>query len=123
MTSQQRPASIDWEVLSRIVGRDPALRRRLLRLFIEDTESDLLAIKAAVQAGDHETARLLAHRVSGAAKTIGATPLAKAGSALERVQTYPDKVALTHSLIELEAAVSATFSAIRDDEGADPSMV
>ncbi|OQX14973.1 MAG: hypothetical protein BWK76_13775 [Desulfobulbaceae bacterium A2] len=63
------------EGLARL-GNNHDLYRRLLTRFRQDQGECAGRIRASLDAGDHETARLLAHTLKGLAATIGARPLA-----------------------------------------------
>jgi two-component system sensor histidine kinase/response regulator len=80
----------------------------LLQLFETTAAATLTEIRAALDAGDREEARRLAHRLKGSARNVGATGMADLSAELE--QGPPD--ALT-ALDRLEAALQPTCAALR----------
>lgn len=66
--------AIDEAALARTAGGDPRLARELLHIFYGDVLPDALVIAAGAPTG---TRRKLAHRLKGAALTVGAGRLAE----------------------------------------------
>ena len=68
----------------------------------------LAELRAAQEAGDGDEVRRLAHRLTGTARTVGATGMAELASALEA--GVPDARA---ALEPLEAALAPTIAVLR----------
>jgi two-component system sensor histidine kinase EvgS len=77
------PLPLDPAVLAPLTGGDPAATRELLDDYVEATEADLRALRAAQAAGDLHRIAHEAHKLKGAARLVGAHPLATAAAALE----------------------------------------
>lgn len=75
--------AVNWEVLGSICGDDEALLRRLLDAFLVDGEQDEEDLARAVAAGDMQEVSRVAHRIYGAARTVGAVELAEISYALD----------------------------------------
>jgi HPt (histidine-containing phosphotransfer) domain-containing protein len=74
---------IDWAVLGRVCGADEGLLRRLLEAFVIDGQKDVDDLGQALAGGDLKRVGDVAHRVYGAALTVGAADLARASRALD----------------------------------------
>jgi HPt (histidine-containing phosphotransfer) domain-containing protein len=81
--SSHAPPIVDWAVLGRVCGDDDALLRRLLDAFLADGEKDDADLARAVAAGDMQEVSRVAHRIYGAARTVGAVELAEISHALD----------------------------------------
>jgi signal transduction histidine kinase/CheY-like chemotaxis protein/ABC-type amino acid transport substrate-binding protein/HPt (histidine-containing phosphotransfer) domain-containing protein len=77
------PLPLDPGVLAPLTGDDPVQLRAVLDDFLGSTARDLAALEAAHGAGDDIAVRHQAHRISGAARLVGAVELAAAARALE----------------------------------------
>jgi HPt (histidine-containing phosphotransfer) domain-containing protein len=81
--SSHAPETVDWAVLGSVCGDDDALLRRLLDAFLADGEKDDADLARAVAAGDMQEVSRVAHRIYGAARTVGAVELAEISHALD----------------------------------------
>ena len=79
-----------------------------LEVFATTAGTTLAELRAALDAGDGDETRRLAHRLSGSARTVGAAALAELAAALEA--GVPDARA---ALYPLEAALAPTLAALR----------
>jgi HPt (histidine-containing phosphotransfer) domain-containing protein len=79
----ERPAPIDEAVLAGLTRGDAAETRELLDDFLASTTADLAALEAARDAGDLAGVTREAHKMKGAARSIGAGELGEAADALE----------------------------------------
>jgi HPt (histidine-containing phosphotransfer) domain-containing protein len=75
--------AIDWKVLDRVCAEDSALLVRLLDAFLEDGAKDAADLRRVLESGDLAETSRVAHRIYGAAKTIGAGELARLSHALD----------------------------------------
>jgi CheY-like chemotaxis protein/HPt (histidine-containing phosphotransfer) domain-containing protein len=80
----------------------PGLGQRIATLFVEDSETRIAAIVAALADADAATVAELAHALRGAAANVAAADMASAGSALE-----------AHALAGRLAAAHASLDALR----------
>ncbi len=106
---------IDLDHLRNITFRDAGLERELLALFGSRAATALTEIE---QAGSEEERSAAAHRLSGAAKAIGANDLADAAEAIEESGTLTaDNVgALSSAMAAVIAFLEGKLS-----QGADVS--
>ena len=81
---------------------------QLLELFERTAAETLAELRAALDAGDREEVRRLAHRLKGSARNVGATGMAELSAELEPVP--PDAPA---ALGRLDAALAPTCAALR----------
>lgn len=88
----------DAGTLTRIVGDDPAMQRRLLEKFLGNAQQQLTAIDSAVAAGDVAAAGNVAHALKSAARTVGAMRLGELCQSLEKCGDVPDGQALAARL-------------------------
>lgn len=96
MEAEQGPRQalppIDLDHLGRQTLGDPALRREVLSIFVREMEAARPRL-AGPQAGGRGE---LAHRIKGAARGIGAGPVAASAAALE---AEPERIELAAALI------------------------
>ena len=78
------PSPVDRSVLADEVGDDPELVGELYRHFLATHREDMALMEKTLAEGDREALRRAAHRIKGAAASVGARPLAKASEDLER---------------------------------------
>jgi PAS domain S-box-containing protein len=67
---------IDRRVLSNVAGGNPHVEHEMVKMFRQLNDDDVAGLSQAVAAGDMASAALASHRMSGAARTIGALGLA-----------------------------------------------
>ncbi len=77
------PEPLDLSVLQPLTGGDRGEMRLLLQDYLGTTREDLAELRAAQAAGDLERLARQAHKLKGAARLVGALPLAAAALALE----------------------------------------
>jgi signal transduction histidine kinase/CheY-like chemotaxis protein/HPt (histidine-containing phosphotransfer) domain-containing protein len=85
--------AIDHAVLDEMTGGDEALASSILADFATSTRADLAAVQESLESGDREALRRNAHRVKGAARTVGATRIAEAAERLEHRAQAKDATA------------------------------
>lgn len=105
-------AAVDLDHLARYTGGDRAIDAEILHLFDSQCMEMVVALETlASEGGDAKRWRELTHTLKGAARGIGAFPLADAAaaaeplgqanpSALEAVQHLKAKAAAVHGFIE-----------------------
>jgi signal transduction histidine kinase/CheY-like chemotaxis protein/HPt (histidine-containing phosphotransfer) domain-containing protein len=79
----QRPPPLDEQVLASLTGGNTAELRALLDDYLASTREDLIGLDAARAAGDLPGLTRQAHKLKGAARTVGALELAAAAERLE----------------------------------------
>ncbi len=107
--------------LSRAGGK-MALLKQVAQLFVQDLPRSLADMEAAVGAGDSGALRRAAHRLKGAAATIGADKLVKAAQKLERAGKHSRKGQLQEILRELRlrtTELTVELEAVIGDHQAD----
>jgi len=75
----------DAATLTRLVGDNPTMHRRLLERFLLSAQEQVAAIGAAATAGDTGTVADVAHKLKSAARTVGATLLGELCQEVESV--------------------------------------
>ncbi len=108
-SQQELPAPLCWpgldpSVAIRIVG-GPADLVRILHRFLDFHANDARELEAELAAGDTEAATFCAHRLKGAAGTLGAVALQRAAGTLESaLQEDPRDPALLAGLVAAVAS-------------------
>jgi HPt (histidine-containing phosphotransfer) domain-containing protein len=74
---------VDWAVLEGVCTGDEGLLLRLLDAFLVDGEKDDADLACAIASGDMPEVSRVAHRIYGAARTVGAVELAEISHALD----------------------------------------
>lgn len=78
---------IDHSVLEQLFGTESAhIRNEMLRVFIEATRNDLLALEKSLASGDVVAIRFLGHKIKSGARTIGAGGIANMSESLEKLE-------------------------------------
>ena len=75
--------SYNWEAAAAQIGLPEADFRKMVELFIRETEADLKKLKQACDLGDCEETALTAHHIKGAALNMEFNKLAQAAESLE----------------------------------------
>jgi signal transduction histidine kinase/DNA-binding response OmpR family regulator len=109
----QGTGALDAGVLEAWFGTDRAAMAELLDRFVETAEAAAPALRAAVARADWRALHEAAHRLKGAARAVGANPLAEAADALERAGTEGATVGLAALSAALPAALEAARAATR----------
>ena len=111
-TEMDSPEQFDTEgLIERLMG-DPALARRLARIFVETMPQDLLALSSAIHRSDSPAIALAAHSIKGAAANMGGTALGKLAGRVEQLGKAGDVEAASVALPELEATFQSLKPAI-----------
>ncbi|KAA2284072.1 ATP-binding protein [Arenimonas fontis] len=110
------PQPLDAAVLEPLTGGDPVEIRAVLDDYLAATETDLKELRAAQASGDLARLASQAHKLKGAAKLVGALPLAEAALALEQAakagqweQVLPHAADVTTAFERLRRYVEETF--------------
>jgi CheY-like chemotaxis protein/HPt (histidine-containing phosphotransfer) domain-containing protein len=106
---------LDWinvaDTLQRL-GGNFALYRKLLRHFVSDHAAATAQIEAALAAGDRTGAQHEAHLIKGVAGNLGAEPLYRAASELERAIQQGEDMASLGRFAEVMKVTIASISQI-----------
>ncbi len=95
-----------------LFGGDRALLARMELIYLRDAGVDLAGLRAAVDAGDLDTARRLAHQLKGISATVGADEAADRAREAEAAAKAGDAGLLGVRASALAAAVRRTQQAI-----------
>jgi CheY-like chemotaxis protein/HPt (histidine-containing phosphotransfer) domain-containing protein len=112
------PANSDhdalWDngTLTRMVGDNPDMHRRLLNKFVSGTEEHIAAIMSAAAAGDLDTVSGIAHKMKSAARTVGALRLGNICQKLEVSAKLRDANVVATCTAELASGFSEVTSVI-----------
>jgi len=87
--------------LGRQVGRN--LADEIVQTWLRQGERAVLAMQAAVEAGDADRVRTTAHALKGSSATVGATALATVCAGLEEQLSWPDRARQVRRAAELLA--------------------
>lgn len=102
--------AMDWGLLERLCGDQLAFMRHLIALYVEDTRRDQSELEAAHARGEREAAERVAHRMRGAAKTIGAQRVALACQQLQLALHGEDGERRARALAQLARELEAALS-------------
>jgi len=83
-SSAGRPATKDRDRFSEVTGGDEETMRELIELFYRQTTQQLSQIEAALQAGNADDIRRVAHSCAGASATLGMVHLVPLLRAMEK---------------------------------------
>ncbi|WP_146907598.1 ATP-binding protein [Arenimonas daejeonensis] len=84
------PLPLDPSVLLPLTGGDVRETRALLDDYLATTQADLVELRTAQAAGDLDRLAREAHKLKGAARLVGAHPLAEAAASLEHASKQAD---------------------------------
>jgi signal transduction histidine kinase/DNA-binding NarL/FixJ family response regulator len=111
-------APIDSTVLGAWLGSDAEAIAALLRKFARAAAEAESEIRTAVSNGDLAAAAAAAHKLNGAARTVGANGVARAAAGIERAGKAGDKAGCSDTLgplaDELRCAAAAINAQLRD---------
>ena len=106
----------DLEALDRQTAGDRALRFEIVRMFLEDCPTYVSTIRAAVQEGDAERIRTVAHKLKGAAGFLSASFVVEAAAHLETLGRERRLDEAPAALEQLDAAVMILVPELRKVE-------
>lgn len=101
---------IDVDLGLSFLGGNETLYRDLLRRFFETHSSDVQLITTALEHGERERARQLAHALKGPAATLGMTGLHRAAGQLEELIASGER-RLSAAVADLRTALTAVLTA------------
>lgn len=105
---------IDPAVLGAWLGSDTEAISTLLRKFAHTAAETESEIRSAMSNGDLAAAAAAAHKLNGAARTVGANGVARAAAGIERAGKAGDKAGCSDALGPLAAALRCAAAAINE---------
>jgi HPt (histidine-containing phosphotransfer) domain-containing protein len=99
-------------LLDRLMG-DEELAEEILGEFIEGLSTELRKLEAAIEKGDGEVIRRIAHTLKGASANVGAVALSNVAQAIEKAGARADFVSAKTTLPGLEQAAEQLQTAAR----------
>ena len=108
--------SVDFAAIAELAQGDGALERELLDDFLSENARDLAAAAQAIEARLIDTVYSVAHRIKGAARTVGAGGLSQAAESLEAAVHASDwqRVSRAWQAVRLESERIGQCIARRD---------
>ena len=91
------------------------LPEALVSRYLQNCRSDLVQLKAALAAGEYETARRLGHQMKGTGKPYGFPELTQIGRAIEWAASKPAALELGIRIQRLEAYLNSLELASEQD--------
>lgn len=104
---------LDHRVLRVLYQDDWPQQRALLQAFLRDKQADLHALLQAWHTGDLQALGLLAHRIKGASRNVGAAALAHAAARVEQAARGQHHASLPALLQALEQALQSFASMLQ----------
>ena len=94
ISGDEEDASLDENVLAALRqlqdSGEPYILEELIGLYLEDTPAQLVALRAAVEAGRADTVKTIAHTLKGSSASMGAARMTAGCSELEGVGASGD---------------------------------
>jgi HPt (histidine-containing phosphotransfer) domain-containing protein len=110
--------SVDLTHLSRYTGGDEAINAEVLKMFNAQTSELVMKLKGILDARDVKSWKEVTHTIKGAARGVGAFPLAEAAAFAEPIDPIHDRgnASLAITALKTEAGeVEAFIQAFLDD--------
>jgi PAS domain S-box-containing protein len=104
--------ALDEHHLAAVAGDDPAARREILADFQQSCDADAAALHAAFASQNLAALLHAAHRLCGASKTIGATGLAAACTAIEHAGRAPQATTASAAVAAAYHRISPALAAL-----------
>ena len=93
---------LDPSSLAQFTGGDKSIERDLMAQFLSATRDDANALRAAVAQGNPDAVSKAAHRVKGAARMMGAGPVAERSERIELAGKSGDMALVTASMADFD---------------------
>ena len=101
-TDKNRDMVIDWKSLMDVCSSNENIIQTVMQAFVNDGPSSIKSIMSALEAGNSENIRLYAHKLKGAAMTVGAGYLSEKAYRLEHAGKEGDIAAAEKLLPEVK---------------------
>jgi HPt (histidine-containing phosphotransfer) domain-containing protein len=122
LAPRENAAVFDREgFVERLMG-DETLARRIVRGFVDDMPRQLARLAEAVNKGDSDSVRLVAHSIKGAASSVGGLEMRETARRLEQLGAAGDLAAALATLPKLSANFEAARSPMDWFCHPDPSI-
>jgi PAS domain S-box-containing protein len=105
---------LDFAALSRVIGDDPDLQRKLLQAFVKPTQKIVGVMVEAMEARDAVSMHEQAHKLKSSARTIGADALADTCQLLETAGRAEDWASIDSRFPDLAPQTQEVFDCIED---------
>ena len=102
----------DPALLVQLLGDNPAMQRRLLELFLQVSERQMVALDEAFRQSNLVEVQNAAHKLKSSARSVGSQPLGDVCSLLEEVARAGDAEPCQHLLARLETTLVLVRGAI-----------
>ena len=106
--------AFDLEQVLNNLGHDMELFREVATLFLEDSQQQLDALRAALQQNDAAQARLVAHSLKGAVSNFGAQEAYELARQLEEAARQGDLGRAKDLYEKLTSSITVVYEAVRD---------
>jgi signal transduction histidine kinase/FixJ family two-component response regulator/HPt (histidine-containing phosphotransfer) domain-containing protein/HAMP domain-containing protein len=104
------PPAVDGSALDELVAGDAELGARILASYAASIQTEVAQLAEALEDGDRDALRRLAHQVAGASRAVGAGPAADAAERLEHAaETGDGQEELADRLRDLRDALVAAM--------------
>jgi len=104
---------IDWHRLQEISDGDVEFQREILTVFVEDGRTTLAKLRQAIENGDIQEVKNLAHALKGASGNTGIPPIQETAASLERLVrdtgTLDEGMAIVATLERLLSILAASI--------------
>jgi signal transduction histidine kinase/DNA-binding response OmpR family regulator/HPt (histidine-containing phosphotransfer) domain-containing protein len=110
-TPEAAPPAIDRELAMRYLAGDEALFERLLTQFVTHNVGAVQQLTAALEAGEPDVARRLAHALKGPSGTLGMSALYRAADRLEQLISQGER-RLSVAVADLRSAFTDVLAAV-----------
>ncbi|WP_374379417.1 PAS domain S-box protein [Dongia sp.] len=119
---QDRKSALDPALIAEFCGDDPVTIRQTLSMYVESLKSDFAGIHSAVDQRDAEAAELFAHRMKGAARTVGGRELVRHSEEVERLASEKEWGGILERMPHLMAAIAEAEAFVATmNANADPT--
>jgi HPt (histidine-containing phosphotransfer) domain-containing protein len=101
-THHDCPTQVDWTEALRCCDGDRQLVVDVARVFVDELPQQLHTLRHAVETGDRDVARRIAHTIRGAARMFGPTPALQMADQIEQHAAAGELTAARNLLPELQ---------------------
>ena len=106
--------SVDLDHLARYTGGDETINNEVLKLFNAQTSELVLKLQAILDARDAKSWKEITHTLKGAARGVGAFPLADAAAFAEPIDPASDRSNASLAISALKTQAEAVSHFITD---------
>ena len=110
--------AVDLAQLRELTGGDTAMERTVLAEFLRSSQEDAAELHAALASRDIAKATRIAHRLKGAAASVGAHGLRRTCDEIESAGRAAEVAAASHALPALDAEIARIHAQVEPDRPA-----